>query len=145
VKTYTKKELAAILTAHDLWLKNLPGGHRADLTRANLTEADLTEANLTRANLTWADLTGANLTRADLTEANLITFHFYIWNGYATSRDLRIGCEYHPWGDWKKHGKEYAEKHGGKGCVDQWVLFWPVVDAMRKSLQKRYPVGRKKP
>ena len=72
----TRKELQEIIAAHGRWLKDEPGGNRADLRgadlyRANLYGADLGGANLYGADLGDANLGGANLYGADLSGANL--------------------------------------------------------------------------
>ena len=72
----TKKELAAILSKHSMWLHDKEGGERAnlqdaDLQRADLQDADLQGAYLQRANLQDADLQRANLQDADLQGADL--------------------------------------------------------------------------
>ena len=66
MKKITKKELAAFLRKHKLWLKGDSKGERADLREANLRGADLREANLCGADLRGADLREANLCGADL-------------------------------------------------------------------------------
>src|SRR3990167_2617690 len=70
------ERLREILHLHALWLKDSPGGVRADLSGANLGEADLRRADLryadlSDANLRGANLRGANLRGADLSGANL--------------------------------------------------------------------------
>jgi hypothetical protein len=80
------ENLTEILRLHADWLRNKPGGVRANLTGAGLIEgnlygvnlswailrwADLCGANLDGADLSWADLTGADLYKADLAGANL--------------------------------------------------------------------------
>ncbi len=62
-------KLNEILKKHDLWLRNEPGGERADLHGA-----DLHGANLRGANLYGADLYGANLYGADLRGAKNIPY-----------------------------------------------------------------------
>jgi len=47
-------ELKKIIDDHGRWLRNGPGGKRADLVGANLSRADLYRADLYRANLTGA-------------------------------------------------------------------------------------------
>jgi hypothetical protein len=69
--TITSQDLPAILGAHLKWLRNEPGGSRADLSRANLSGADLSGANLYGADLSGANLYGANLSGANLYGANL--------------------------------------------------------------------------
>lgn len=74
-------ELKAILDLHEKYLKNEPGGKKADLrfadlrladlSRTSLHGADLTGANLRAANLRWADLSEACLCNAELCGANL--------------------------------------------------------------------------
>ena len=71
-----KEVLKEVLDNHKKWLKNLPGGVRADLRGADLQGADLRwadlrRADLRRANLRRADLRGADLRRADLRGADL--------------------------------------------------------------------------
>lgn len=66
-----KALLDEILDKHEKWLKNEPGGERANFQRANLWISDLRGANLQRANLRDANLRGANLQRANLRGANL--------------------------------------------------------------------------
>ena len=68
--------LKMILDKHRKWLKNEPGGVRANLSGANLSGADLSYADLSGANLrgadlSYADLSGANLRGADLSYADL--------------------------------------------------------------------------
>ena len=65
-----------ILEAHIKWLRNEPGGKRAnlcgaDLSKANLSGADLRRAKLCGADLSRAKLCGADLSGADLSRANL--------------------------------------------------------------------------
>jgi hypothetical protein len=47
----TPAELDAVIASHGKWLRNEPGGTRANLTGADLTGAILTDANLRGANL----------------------------------------------------------------------------------------------
>ena len=67
----TKEKLSEILSLHAKWLRDEPGGIRADLSGANLSDADLSGASLSGANLSGASLSGANLSRASLSDANL--------------------------------------------------------------------------
>lgn len=79
-------DLKKVLADHEAWIRNEPGGIRANLRwaelsltnlyRANLSGADLRGANLrwallSRANLKGADLRGADLIRANLSGADL--------------------------------------------------------------------------
>lgn len=69
-------ELDEIIRVHNLWLRGLEGGAKADLRGAdlscmNLSGARLSYADLRGADLSGAILTGANLRRADLSDANL--------------------------------------------------------------------------
>ena len=50
----TVEELSEILRKHELWLKNLPDGERANLGGANLYGANLSGANLYGADLSRA-------------------------------------------------------------------------------------------
>jgi hypothetical protein len=68
----TKKELKEMLSLHQKWLNNEPGGVRANLANANLYDADLQWVNLEGANLKGANLKGANLKGANLKGANLV-------------------------------------------------------------------------
>jgi uncharacterized protein YjbI with pentapeptide repeats len=61
-----QEELNEILRLHLMWLCDLRGGRRADLSGADLAGANLCDASLDAADLTGADLTGANLSEADL-------------------------------------------------------------------------------
>lgn len=56
MRTFTKEELNEILDKHVKWLRNKPGGFRA-----NLSDANLYGANLSGANLSGADLYGAKI------------------------------------------------------------------------------------
>ena len=67
-----KEELKSKLDKHLAWLRDEPGGERADLSGANLSGANLTRANLSGANLSGADLYRANLTGANLSGAKNI-------------------------------------------------------------------------
>ena len=67
----TKKELAAILSKHSMWLHDKEGGERAYLQDANLRGADLRGAYLQGANLRGADLQRADLRDANLQDADL--------------------------------------------------------------------------
>ena len=67
----TKEKLNEILGLHTKWLRDEPGGVRADLSDADLSGANLSRANLSRAYLSDADLSGANLSCADLSDADL--------------------------------------------------------------------------
>ena len=64
-------DLAAVLAAHDKWLRGEADGSRAILRGANLRGANLRGANLRDADLSGADLRGANLRDADLRGADL--------------------------------------------------------------------------
>ena len=55
-----------ILNKHKMWLDDVEGGEKADLS-----DADLRYVNLRYVNLSDADLSGANLRGADLRYANL--------------------------------------------------------------------------
>ena len=70
------KKLKEVLIMHGSWVRNEPGGSRANLSGAYLSGTDLFRANLSgatlfRANLSGANLFGANLSRANLFDANL--------------------------------------------------------------------------
>ena len=62
-------KLMEILNKHKMWLDDVEGGEKANLTTANLTTANLRYADLRGADLRGANLRGANLRGADLTTA----------------------------------------------------------------------------
>lgn len=64
-------ELKEILDQHNLWLRNVAPGKRANLREANLRHANLSYADISDANLRGADLSYANLSCADLRGADL--------------------------------------------------------------------------
>ena len=131
----------AYLTSADLRGANLTG---ADLTSAYLTGANLTGANLRGAYLRGADLRGADLTGAYLTGANLrgaylrgadLTSAYY--NGekltkepiqitglkyfvFITSEQIKIGCELHKSGEWKKFTDKEILAMDGKEALKWW-------------------------
>ena len=86
----TKKELAAILSKHSMWLHDKEGGERANLQDANLRDADLRGANLRDANLRDADLQRADLRDADLQRANLRGA--YLQGADLRGADLDFSC-----------------------------------------------------
>ena len=67
----TKEKLSEILSLHAKWLRDEPGGIRADLSGANLSGANLSGASLSYANLSCADLSCADLSYANLSGASL--------------------------------------------------------------------------
>ena len=60
----SKINLQTVLDLHAKWLRDEPGGSRADLRGADLRSANLYDANLRSANLDGADLRHANLRSA---------------------------------------------------------------------------------
>ena len=167
------EKLAAILTAHHLWRHtdgvegtranlygaalsgaNLSGADlsraalsganlsRAALSGADLSMANLSGANLSGANLSGADLSMADLSMADLSMADLYVCYFFQWQVVATSERMKIGCHDHDWADWKKHGAAYVKANG---CEKEFKAWWPVADAARKWLVKRFPAKKPKP
>jgi hypothetical protein len=64
-------EILEILEKHQLWLDNVEGGVKADLSYADLSCADLIGTDLSYANLRGANLRNANLSYANLRNANL--------------------------------------------------------------------------
>lgn len=67
----TKEALLEIVEKHKLWLINVVGGERANLSDAYLRGADLRDASLGYANLRGADLSSADLSNAYLRDTNL--------------------------------------------------------------------------
>jgi len=59
-------EILRVLDLHERWIRNQPGGVRADLTLQ-----DLSSVNLPSINLRGAKLTGCNLSRSRLVGADL--------------------------------------------------------------------------
>ena len=66
MKKYTQEELREIIEKHRMWLREVKGGERA-----NLSYADLSSADLSYADLSYADLSGAQTGGAMLQEARL--------------------------------------------------------------------------
>ena len=64
-------DIQKILDLHGKWLRNEPGGVRANLRNADLRYADLRNADLRYADLRNADLRNADLRYADLRYADL--------------------------------------------------------------------------
>ena len=97
-----------VLEKHLKWIKDEPGGERADLSGADLSGADLSGANLYGADLSGANLSGANLSRANLSRAenvdkalhNLYTLFYPLqcpetgaYVGYKKARGLIVELE----------------------------------------------------
>ena len=70
-KQISKEELQEILNKHQMWLKRVDGGDKANLSRVNLSGENLSGKNLWGADLSRADLSQANLSGTTLGEANL--------------------------------------------------------------------------
>lgn len=134
--------LEEILRKHDLWVRGLDGGCRADLGGANLEDANLRGVNLRDANLRGADLEGAKLVGADLRDADLEgadligadlrdanlrganlesanldhtcvkTFCLGRHFGFYHEGYLQIGCEGHMIEHWLEHVERIGEKYG---------------------------------
>jgi hypothetical protein len=71
IKMLTQEQIDKIVESHGRWLRDEPGGERADLSGADLRSANLRGADLSGADLSGADLRSANLRGADLSSANL--------------------------------------------------------------------------
>lgn len=71
MRVMNKQELVEVLNKHNLWLADLPGGERADLSRAILVGANLYGTDLRGANLRGADLTGADLRHSNMYGADM--------------------------------------------------------------------------
>jgi len=67
----TRDKSQEVLRKHALWVRNEPGGEKANLKGVNLEGAYLKGANLEGVNLEGANLAGANLERVYLYGANL--------------------------------------------------------------------------
>ncbi len=68
----TQLELDNVVKLHGMWLRDEPGGARADLQGTDLIGVDMTGANLCRAKLRDTKLSGADLSWAYLRGADLI-------------------------------------------------------------------------
>jgi hypothetical protein len=90
----------------------------------------------------WRLTGGAGGSRANLYGANLYVSHFWKWLVNANSREMAIGCQRHDWATWKAKGPALAREHGGAECEKQFRQMWPVLDAARKMLQKRFPAKK---
>ena len=64
-------KLMEILDKHKMWLDDVEGGEKADLSGADLRYINLSDADLSGANLRGADLRYVNLSDADLSGADL--------------------------------------------------------------------------
>ena len=103
----------------------------ADLTSAYLRGAYLTSANLTGANLTGANLRGAYLRGADLTSAyyngekltkepiQITGLKYFV---FITSEQIKIGCELHKSGEWKKFTDKEILAMDGKKALKWWKI-----------------------
>jgi uncharacterized protein YjbI with pentapeptide repeats len=67
----TPQEINAVLLNHENWVRNEPGGKRANLALQNLYGLPLSGANLAQIKLTGADFSGSNLKGADMSGAVL--------------------------------------------------------------------------
>lgn len=81
----TRTGISAKLVLHRDWLRNMPGGERADLSGESLNGRDLSCVNLTEANLRDASLRGVNLSYAHLRYADLSCANL-------TEANLRVAC-----------------------------------------------------
>ncbi|MCI9130317.1 MAG: pentapeptide repeat-containing protein [Eggerthellaceae bacterium] len=75
LRQITEQELEEILEKHRLWVRDKPGGERADLTDADLRGIDLREALLSSAACKGAcfdgvDMRGSNISAADMRGAS---------------------------------------------------------------------------
>ena len=104
-------------------------------------EAEKLAAILTAHHL-WRHTDGVEGTRANLYGAALYVSYFFQWQVVATSERMKIGCHDHDWADWKKHGAAYVKANG---CEKEFKAWWPVADAARKWLVKRFPAKKPKP
>ena len=136
IKDCLERNTGADLTSADLRGAYLTSAYLrgADLTGADLTSANLISAYLTGANLTGANLTGAYLRGADLTGAGLTDADY---NGekltkepiqitglkyfvFITSEQIKIGCELHKSGEWKKFTDKEILAMDGKKALKWW-------------------------
>ena len=124
----------------------------ANLRRAKLRGADLCGANLSNADLRCADLRssdlgGVNLRHADLLATELdgadlsytevfavsksLATHNY--DVFATSTHVRIGCQFHTWGDWMEFCDAAILKMGGSTALKFWRVWKPILRSIAAS------------
>jgi hypothetical protein len=109
----------------------------ADLRSADLNSADLGYADLSGANLRYADLIGAKLSGADLSSANVLSVAASNatndYDIFATNTHLKIGCQFHPWGDWMGFDDEAIIKMDGDEALKFWSVWKPILRAIAKD------------
>jgi hypothetical protein len=137
---------SADLNSADLRYADLRGANMryADLRGAKLSGANLIGTNLSGADLGCADLGGANLQGTNLRSANLrgadlrgsdvlsvaasdATNDYDI---FATKTHLKIGCQFHPWGDWMGFDDEAIIKMDGDEALKFWRVWKPILRAI---------------
>ena len=145
----THEELVSTLHTHSLWVKNLEGGIRADLSGASLSNAYLCGAYLRGAYLRGADLSGANLSGANLSGANLsgaILNFLVAANGreiacmnagkyqvVLTNKEISIGCKTYSIAKWRAFDSDSIEKMDD-GALEWWAAWKDIILASHKSL-----------
>ena len=138
-----QQELNERIRKHALWLQDVEGGERldlsyvdlsganfsgADLSSTNFSGADLSGANLSYANLRGANLSGAKLSYADLRDARLWnttgnnreikTIQAGNWPVVYTATHMQIGCQNHAIGEWWSFSDEEID------AMDSDALTW---------------------
>ena len=72
----TQEEVDAKVKAHQLWLKKMDGGERADFREMNLENADFSGKDLSEAQFDGSFLKDANFDSAKLVEASFCQTYF---------------------------------------------------------------------
>ncbi len=70
------ESINSLILAHQLWLKNKPGGSRADFSHQNLSSVVLTGLRLPRAKFSGASLLNATLDDGDFSECDFFVVDF---------------------------------------------------------------------
>lgn len=107
---------------HEMWVKGVEGGVRADLSGAYLSDVNLSHASLYRANLSGANLSDVNLYRANLSDAGGIVSFGPVGRGrrigYATSAGVQLGCF---WGSLEEACAALKKKYGPNSTYEALV------------------------
>jgi uncharacterized protein YjbI with pentapeptide repeats len=139
----------ADLNSADMRYADLSGANMryADLSGANLRGASLIGTNLSGTNLSGADLgcadlsganmRSANIIGADLSGANVLNINSSDatndYDIFATSTHMKIGCQFHKWGDWMGFDDEAIIKMDGDAALKFWRVWKPILRAIAKD------------
>ncbi|HAA11434.1 MAG TPA: hypothetical protein DCE41_06915 [Cytophagales bacterium] len=70
MKRINKRQLMKVLDRHEAWLRDEPGGERANLSGYLLHRRDFTRRNLSHVQFLASDLSGSDFTKATLCQAS---------------------------------------------------------------------------